>query len=356
MDWCVQLTTQCWKLVCLALPLALCMPALADPVGSGAVDARPGERARDERSAPETEHTRRSVLSVIRGPAAFVGRNEMRPPTLTPTRASVHIELRPDLALVEQTFSVANAGKAFRATIGVRYTASEHTDIGLTTFKPLGASGWANGEALPANSVRITQDEDGYSIELTPRFVQGDTTVSLVVALQTVGERVLDSHSVPAAANPSRLVVLSDFAPGDWSTDVDTAPPQFATQLTTSRGVLQSSVRAERWTENALRRKSAFFWREIPQLLLTYDSDGAAHRASSWDELHREAKNLLLKQPLGHMDVPEDATRAARPGIAPAPPPIDPDRARRAMIVPGLGLIMLLLVGYLSQRRKEARA
>ncbi len=301
-----------------------------------------------------------AAVSALRGPTGFPDDVNQRGPSLLVDSISVRVELHPDLALVEQTYTITNADKATSATVGVRQRDHAYGEgHALQTYRPLAATAWLNGKRLAQESVTIhalpnqAPKGPGYEVALSTVFPAGQSELSLILAMQTVADVDVAGARQPAGDGDSHFALQFSHYSWDWAPGDEAPEPQTKAVITTAGGTPISGLIAEAWTDGAVRTADAFFWQRAPWFVLRYRSPKGIRRAATRDDLVRTARKLVRDRPLGHVLVPESAAAATRPGPGYGEPVIDPARARRALIVPLGALILLLLCGYFYGRRRR---
>ena len=317
-------------------------------------------------ASPENEpraHLPGAAASGVRGPTGFSANANLRGPTLEVAQVSAQITLHPDLAVIKQIITLHNPDVATRTTVGIRQRDPAYGDNKVVhTSLPLAAAAWLDGARLPTGNVRIrhlTESDGprGYEVALDGAFPEGTSELALTIVVQTVSDtREGAGFTRPAAGGWSRLALQMSHYAWDWSPRTDAPDPQFTVQLTTAGGISLDALEPESWTPGARRDTRSVWWRAAPWFVVRYKSGGAVRRARSHDELLRQAELLVAAG-----GAPSHLTQPARTTPIDRLRPLEPSaednaqRARRALIVPATGIVLLLLAGY-GYRRRRRRA
>ncbi|MFT7626257.1 MAG: hypothetical protein ACI9WU_005452 [Myxococcota bacterium] len=301
-----------------------------------------------------------AAISTLRGPTDF---SKGQPaPELQVQRISIRAELRPALAIVEQTVTVNNPGTPTKTTVGIAQGPHDGRDgARLVPTTPLAVSVWHSGARLTDDDVTIRRSdnagaggEPGYEVAIRVAFPSGESELSVILALPTVPEVRVENIRRPASSGPAHFGLQVSHFPWDWSDEgePDTALPKTTTVVSTAGGLPLDSLAADVWAHGAVGDGSAWFWTGTPRLTLRYEADPDAPRPETHDALIRAARSLVAEAPVGHLNVPSGAEAVPRPGTIRRPGPLDPARARRALIVPMSLATLLLIAGWLYVRRR----
>lgn len=299
-----------------------------------------------------------AAVSALRGPTGFATDADSRGPALGVAAISVRATLFPDMAVVDQTYTVINDGTPIATTVGIRQTG--HPELGdrlaVRAGRPLAVAAWLGGEVLAEDSVVMklpanAAPKDGaYELGVFAVYPTGASELSVRVIVQTVADTEMDGVRRPRGSGPSRLALQLAYYSWDWSPSQTEAPAVVAL-VAAGKGASLEGVVAEAWTDGAIKSVDGIWWADSPWAVLTYQADPDARRARSVDELARAARDLLHKPPMGHLSLPADAEPYERPGPKALSDVLDTSRVQRAMIVPALGALLLLLAGLAIRRR-----
>jgi hypothetical protein len=299
------------------------------------------------------------VVPLLSGPTGYAADPAWRGPALELVRASIRAELHPDLAVVEQTYTVRNTGEPIFVTIGLRYQAPAGTLDEVP--RPLAVRAFVDGEVLPSENIQVqgvlpTDDNGaGWQLPIHCRLVTGEAIVSVILAIPTVSIAIdSEGMSRPSGAESS-LMLDGSYSAWGWTLQDGIEPPEFTTALTLSPDVPLERLEATSWMANAVRHNDTTFWERAPNLTVRYRSRSEAPRIRTLDGLRRAAQGIVERSARGHIDIPASALSAEPPGRAMGAQPVDPARTRRAMLVPATALLLLLAGAYLLRRRWEKR-
>jgi hypothetical protein len=302
-----------------------------------------------------------AAISTLRGPTGFAEDAAARGPALHARQISVRIELYPDLVLVEQTYTVHNPDKAIRAVVGVHQSnltiAPRRT---LQASSPLAAAAWLNKEQIQDLDLKIEAkndgqgNPDGYRLAITAYCPPGESTLSVLTALQSVLSVTLAGVEKPAGTGWSRVGFQVNHYAWGWSPDAPPQDPKITVKLSAHGGTSLSRIHAEEWTE-AQTDGRAIWWQGAPWVVLKYDASSGAQRALTGDELSARARQLVNRRPRMHLVAPPDLRAMTRPNRTQESRPIDQDRTRRAMLVPTTILAILLLIAFLVARHQSKK-
>ena len=301
------------------------------------------------------------AASTLRGPHGFEESSQVESPSLDVRRISVRVDVLPDVAFVEQTYTVVNNGEAALARFGIRqpnprfgHGRAVHSDL------PLGVAVWLGGLRLPADDISIRtlgSDESagGYRVSIRTELPVGESQLTIGLVVQTVVTVVREGHSGPPGRGASRMALQVSHYSWGWAPKSEDAPPRIVTQLRPAGGLSLRDLEAESWTAGAVARDDAVWWEGGPWVVVRYDTPPGVPRATTRDELGRLARRLLSGPPGGHIEIPTDAVSIGRLGAPEEVVTTDVMRARRAMIVPATGFFLLLLSAFYwySHRRKS---
>ena len=126
-----------------------------------------------------------AVMSGLLGPTGYS--LDGRGPELSVQRISADLELLPDLAVMELTWTVHNDGDAITTTVGIRQDhkrLDEHSAV--FAHLPLDAVAFVDRAALRDDGVNISRVAGGgYELGVTTVFPAGDTELTLRVAFHS---------------------------------------------------------------------------------------------------------------------------------------------------------------------------
>ncbi|MEC8024093.1 MAG: hypothetical protein VX223_09185 [Myxococcota bacterium] len=299
------------------------------------------------------------TVPVLQGPTGFASEPTWRGPPVELRRISIRAELLPDMAVIEQTYTVSNPGAPVTVTMGLRYRSPVDNELDLQL--PLAAQGWIDGKPLPTENVQVQallKTEEfgaGWQLPVQCRLDEGESILSLVIVVATVPiERNSRGISRPSQAVAS-LHLEGDYSAWGWSLGDEVPAPEVATALSLSSDIPANSLHAVQWMAGAVRNESTTYWKRLPNITIRYDAVPDAFRARTVDGLWRRARKATDRTVRGHIDIPASALAIDPPGRAMGEEPIDPARTRRAMLVPAVVLLALLAAAYVFRRRWEKR-
>jgi hypothetical protein len=300
------------------------------------------------------------AISTLHGPTGFVQDAETRGPSLRVQRISVRVELYADLALTEQTYTIENPGTVTRTTIGmIQSNPRFGNDQGIQSFRPVEPVAYLDNVRLPDEDVREettrTQEPDssrGYRIGISANFPPGTSLLSLITVVQTSPEPEETPAQTENEQPWSRFSLQCHYYSWGWTPEDSVAKPSMITSLRVMDDVNIMQVHADEWTEGAVGEPRHVWWRHAPWFVLRYQRDQDAAEKPSADVLRSRMRELLDAPPLGHLTVPDGLAPLTRPGQRKALTPTDPSRVRRAMIIPIVAFLLVLLALYLYFYRR----
>jgi len=305
---------------------------------------------------------RGGAISTMHGPTGFGQNTNRRGPSLRVQRISIRVELHADLALVEQTYTIENPDDGTPATLGVLQPNPKlSTGIGIQTYRPTAPVAYLDNVRLPDENVveesaHVTGPGGGpgYRIGISAHFPMGTSSLTLMTVVQTVNNTLTTEHDATGSTAPwSWFSLQCHYYSWGWTPEDAVAQPTVVTSLEIMDDVDVTQVVAEQWTEGAAGSPRQLWWRHTPWFAVRYLRDRDAAPPPTSDALRARARELLDAAPVGHLNVPENLRPATRPGIRDALPAQDPSRARRALVVPIIALLLVLVIGYLILVRRR---
>jgi len=331
------------------LVLGTAMPSdVEDPLASSPLVA-----------SPDSTVVSGAAVSILRGPFGFTDDPNTQGGGLRVHAISVRANLHPDLARIEQTYTIVNSGSPLKTQLGIVQTDPSYaTGEVIHTPSPIGAVAYLNGGLLDSNAVNITKNNSprdtkgGYRVGLQATIPNGKSRLTVVTVIQTVATSSDENMKKPVGSGWSRLALQFNHYAWDWSFTPDGNEPKVTISLHTSKQVGLERLHAEEWTP-ALSDGSSLWFENAKRLIVRYDSPTSAKRARTYDELEAEARVLLTIPPNGHVIIPASATPVFKPNRTVVIPPVDRARAHRALIIPVIGMALLLLCALVVRRYNQ---
>jgi hypothetical protein len=321
--------------------------------------APPSDGPMNQSTAPN-QWVQGGAISTLHGPTGFVQDSERRGPSLRVQRISVRVELYADMVLTEQTYTIENPGAVTRTTVGmIQSNPRFGHDQGIQSFRPVEPVAYLDNVRLPdedvhEESTRTDQPDtsNGYQIGIRANFPPGTSLLSLITVVQTSPNQEEASVQSETEQPWSRFSLQCHYYSWGWTPEDSVAKPTMITSLRIMDDVNVMQVHADEWTEGAVGDPRHVWWRHAPWFVLRYQRDQDAAEKPSVDVLRSRMRELLDAPPLGHLTVPDGLTPVTRPGQRKVLPPTDPSRVRRAMIIPIIAFLLVLLALYLYLYRR----
>jgi hypothetical protein len=332
------------------------IPALAGPaIGADSPPTSP----------PPTTYVSGAAVSTLRGPTDFAKETDQPGPALEIQRVSIVIDLYPDVAVIEQVYTIWNRDDAVEATIGMEQANPRFGQSKvLRTNRPLATVAAINSGPLTDENIEMVpvwvrgpEGGPGYRVSVTAQFPKGRSTLNVRCAVKTVGSLDINAVTKPSESGWSYFALRTGTRAWGGSRDRNTPAPPLVVSLNLRKGVELSSLHAEEWTDGA--RESTFngeqtiWWRRPTRLVIRYKATEDAWRASTEDELIASARRYIAVPAASHITALQDAELMQQPGHVKRTPSNDPARARRALIVPVTLLLLLALAIFLIRRKRR---